>query len=87
MPGRRFPVAFAKFYATEVLLALEYLHMMGIAAELVHARSSLFVGTHEYVAPEVARGRGHGAGMDWWSYIVEFLSAVAASPHDAATRE
>uniref|UniRef100_A0A0E0D5T7 non-specific serine/threonine protein kinase n=1 Tax=Oryza meridionalis TaxID=40149 RepID=A0A0E0D5T7_9ORYZ len=68
MPGRRFPVAFARFYAADVLLVLEYLHMMGIAAELVHTRSSSFVGRHEYVAPEVARGGGHGTGMDQWSY-------------------
>jgi serine/threonine protein kinase len=87
MPGHRFPVAFARFYAAEVLLALECLHMMGIAAEPVHAQSSSFVGTHEYVAPDVARGGGHDVGMDWWSYGMEFPSAVAASPHDVATRD
>ncbi|CAD6266892.1 unnamed protein product [Miscanthus lutarioriparius] len=30
MPNRRFPLPSARFYAAEVLLALEYLHMMGI---------------------------------------------------------
>ncbi|KAM0872034.1 hypothetical protein ACQ4PT_038992 [Festuca glaucescens] len=30
MPSRRFPPASARFYAAEVLLALEYLHMMGV---------------------------------------------------------
>uniref|UniRef100_A0A0E0E4S6 Uncharacterized protein n=1 Tax=Oryza meridionalis TaxID=40149 RepID=A0A0E0E4S6_9ORYZ len=34
------------------------------STELVHTRSSSFVGRHEYVAPEVARGGGHGTGMD-----------------------
>ncbi|KAI6679391.1 hypothetical protein NL676_033272 [Syzygium grande] len=29
-PGRRFSLSTAKFYAAEILLALEYLHMMGI---------------------------------------------------------
>ncbi|TVU02933.1 hypothetical protein EJB05_51541, partial [Eragrostis curvula] len=151
MPGRRFPLASTRFYAAEVLLALEYLHMMSIVyrdlklenvliradghimltdfdisvestasptlernggnseaaaavpaptclpiqelqllrlkrwkrraappqprfvAEPVDAWSSSFVGTHEYVAPEVACGGGHGAAVDWWAYGVVFL--------------
>ncbi|TVU49046.1 hypothetical protein EJB05_00337, partial [Eragrostis curvula] len=159
MPSRRFPLPAARFYAAEVLLALEYLHMMGVVyrdlkpenvliradghimltdfdlslestsspaleddtddgaspaeqpehdaatvscfpdhllrfkrrrrghrktttsppppatkprfvAEPVSARSCSFVGTHEYVAPEVARGEPHGAAVDWWAYGV-----------------
>ena len=34
-------------------------------AEPVSARSCSFVGTHEYVAPEVAGGGAHGAAVDW----------------------
>lgn len=39
-------------------------------AEPVLARSNSFVGTHEYVAPEVASGRQHGSAVDWWAYGV-----------------
>ncbi|KAJ3685842.1 hypothetical protein LUZ61_015006 [Rhynchospora tenuis] len=142
-PGLRFPVTAARFYAAEVLLALEYLHMLGIVyrdlkpenilirsdghimlsdfdlslestssptveavepttasdahttdpsclpdhlfrprkpnsgrtrpgrqfvAEPITARSCSFVGTHEYVAPEVASGGSHGSAVDWWAY-------------------
>nr|CDM80182.1 unnamed protein product [Triticum aestivum] len=39
-----------------------------LVAEPVSARSCSFVGTHEYVAPEVAGGGAHGAAVDWWAY-------------------
>ncbi|CAL9059821.1 unnamed protein product [Musa banksii] len=163
-PGRRFTISSAKFYAAEILLALEYLHMMGVVyrdlkpenvlvrddghimisdfdlslkcdvvpklmtqrlsgkpvarnakgsgsscvppmqpvlacfygrgankhdrkpktpeeddlddqeeldpelvAEPITARSKSFVGTHEYLAPEVISGAGHGSAVDWWA--------------------
>ncbi|CAL9080232.1 hypothetical protein MUK42_27974 [Musa troglodytarum] len=139
-PRLRFSVAATRFYAAEVLLALEYLHMLGIVyrdlkpenilirsdghimlsdfdlslestasptleqfdaadeaafgddfscipfrarrpartsgacrrfvAEPISARSGSFVGTHEYVAPEVASGRHHGSAVDWWAFGV-----------------
>ncbi|CAL0334679.1 unnamed protein product [Lupinus luteus] len=146
-PHKRFPINSARFYAAEVLVALEYLHMLGIiyrdlkpenvlvrsdghimlsdfdlslcsdaipaveshddnppflsykysrsniapfsclsnklfrsrkvqtvqpnrlfVAEPVGARSCSFVGTHEYVSPEVASGNSHGNAVDWWSF-------------------
>nr|GFA52427.1 serine/threonine-protein kinase D6PKL2 [Tanacetum cinerariifolium] len=26
-----------------------------------------FVGTHEYLAPEIVSGEGHGSAVDWWT--------------------
>ncbi|XP_021851020.2 protein kinase PINOID [Spinacia oleracea] len=160
LPYHRFPLSSARFYAAEVLVALEYLHMLGIiyrdlkpenvlvrsdghimlsdfdlslcshsipavetpqfsspthfpnnsssnsptkknttptpttpsfscipynrlfrskkiqsltgnrlfVAEPVTARSCSFVGTHEYIAPEVASGNSHGNAVDWWAF-------------------
>ncbi|CAK9156132.1 unnamed protein product [Ilex paraguariensis] len=157
-PHKRFSLSSARFYAAEVLVALEYLHMLGIiyrdlkpenilvrsdghimltdfdlslcsdaipavespdfstnpsssptvkqkprtptpfsciptrlfrskkiqtlstnrlfVAEPVTARSCSFVGTHEYVAPEVASGGPHGNAVDWWAlgtFIYEMI--------------
>nr|GMC68636.1 protein kinase PINOID 2 [Ipomoea batatas] len=97
-PGKRFSLSSAKFYAAETLLALEYLHMMGIVyrdlkpenvlkdecvyynqelvAEPINARSKSFVGTHEYLAPEVISGQGHGGAVDWWTLGVFLYELV-----------
>ncbi|GJM86688.1 hypothetical protein PR202_ga02572 [Eleusine coracana subsp. coracana] len=122
-PGKHFSEQAVKFYVAEVLLALEYLHMLGIIyrdlkpenvlvredghimlsdfdlslrcavsptlikssnpdaealrknsqgpeliAEPSDARSMSFVGTHEYLAPEIIKGEGHGSAVDWWTF-------------------
>lgn len=36
-------------------------------AEPVDVRSMSFVGTHEYLAPEIISGEGHGSSVDWWT--------------------
>ncbi|KAM1046740.1 hypothetical protein ACFX2I_026132 [Malus domestica] len=41
-----------------------------MVAEPIHARSKSFVGTHEYLAPEVISGQGHGSAVDWWTFGV-----------------
>ena len=37
-------------------------------AEPTNVRSMSFVGTHEYLAPEIIRGEGHGSAVDWWTF-------------------
>ncbi|CAH2060821.1 unnamed protein product [Thlaspi arvense] len=41
---------------------------LSIFAEPIDARSKSFVGTHEYLAPEVISGQGHGSAVDWWTF-------------------
>lgn len=171
-PHKRFSISSSRFYAAEVLVALEYLHMLGIiyrdlkpenvlvrsdghimltdfdlslcsdaipavespdfisdpssspsldsqprtptpfscisnrlfrsrkiqtlstnrlfVAEPVSARSCSFVGTHEYVASEVASGRSHGNAVDWWAlgiFIYEMIYGRTpfAGPSNEAT--
>lgn len=39
-----------------------------LLAEPTSARSMSFVGTHEYLAPEIIKGEGHGSAVDWWTF-------------------
>ncbi|KAK2415365.1 serine/threonine-protein kinase D6PK [Trifolium repens] len=39
-----------------------------LLAEPTTARSMSFVGTHEYLAPEIIKGEGHGSAVDWWTF-------------------
>uniref|UniRef100_A0A126X3B5 non-specific serine/threonine protein kinase n=1 Tax=Aulacomnium heterostichum TaxID=171832 RepID=A0A126X3B5_9BRYO len=123
-PKKHFHEESARFYAAEIVLALEYLHCMGVVyrdlkpenilvTESGHVQltdfdlsfmtsprvqiippvkprkkkkrkskldvggpvmfaepvtpSNSFVGTEEYIAPEIISGQGHSAAVDWWA--------------------
>ncbi|XWS10722.1 hypothetical protein CRYUN_Cryun38cG0022200 [Craigia yunnanensis] len=156
-PGNRFPLAAVRFFASEVLVALEYLHALGIVyrdlkpenillredghimlsdfdlcfkadvvptfkflrrksgksrlncftggcfgsaagsveevvpefvAEPVTAFSRSCVGTHEYLAPELVSGNGHGNGVDWWAFGVFIYELLyGTTPFKGASKD
>jgi serine/threonine protein kinase len=48
-------------------------------------RANSFVGTEEYLAPEIIQGQGHGAEVDWSASFLSFLqsSPLNDSPNTA----
>ncbi|XP_010244052.1 PREDICTED: serine/threonine-protein kinase D6PKL2-like [Nelumbo nucifera] len=49
-------------------LAAQVSPLPQLVAEPTTARSNSFVGTHEYLAPEIIKGEGHGSAVDWWTF-------------------
>ncbi|KAK6929102.1 Protein kinase domain [Dillenia turbinata] len=50
-----------------------------IVAEPLDVRSMSFIGSHEYLAPEIISGEGHGNVVDWWTlgiFIFELFYGV-----------
>mmetsp|Transcript_40184 Transcript_40184/g.55892 ORF Transcript_40184/g.55892 Transcript_40184/m.55892 type:complete len:396 (-) Transcript_40184:53-1240(-) len=131
---KRLPEQSARFYAAEVLLALEYLHMMGFIYRdlkpeniLLHASGHVmltdfdlskasatpvtpklikqmfdkpqitaepstvtnsFVGTEEYIAPEIIHGYGHTATVDWWTFgVLMFEMLFGITPFRGKSQE
>ncbi|KAJ6332752.1 hypothetical protein OIU77_008746 [Salix suchowensis] len=161
-PGNRLPVQAVKFFAAEVLVALEYLHALGVVyrdlkpenillredghimlsdfdlcfkadvvptfdrrvqkkrmagsmrkggncfgavnrrgveeeeevveeefvAEPTAASSRSCVGTHEYLAPELLSGNGHGNGVDWWAFgVLVYELLYGTTPFKGGSKE
>ncbi|KAI4340450.1 hypothetical protein MLD38_025282 [Melastoma candidum] len=49
-------------------LASQIIPLPQLVVEPTGARSNSFVGTHEYLAPEIIKGEGHGSAVDWWTF-------------------
>ncbi|XP_044473705.1 serine/threonine-protein kinase KIPK2-like [Mangifera indica] len=64
----RFLPATAKTRKSKNDPAAQMRSLLQLVAEPTDARSNSFVGTHEYLAPEIIKGEGHGAAVDWWTY-------------------
>jgi len=123
-----------RFYAAEVLLALEYLHMKGFIYRdlkpeniLLHEtghvmltdfdlskqapgtataqvikkmfekpeiystpelQTNSFVGTAEYIAPEVIQGFGQSSSVDWWTFgILMFEMLFGHTPYKGKSQD
>eukprot|EP01129_Flabellula_baltica_P017080 TRINITY_DN935_c0_g1_i1.p1 TRINITY_DN935_c0_g1~~TRINITY_DN935_c0_g1_i1.p1 ORF type:complete len:624 (-),score=149.63 TRINITY_DN935_c0_g1_i1:1006-2877(-) len=113
-----------RFYAAEVLTALEYLHNSGYVYRdlkpeniLMHASGHIkltdfdlskavkndepenqfslqdfitrsFVGTEEYIAPEILKGTGYGSSVDWWTFgILMFEMLYGRTPFRGQNRD
>ncbi|EFJ27458.1 hypothetical protein SELMODRAFT_172224 [Selaginella moellendorffii] len=145
-PLKCFAEEVVRFYAAEVLVALEYLHCLGVVYrdlkpenvlvqanghlcltdfdlsllsttkpqrcfQLIRpvlpsgkrkpkippppafvaeplARSNSFVGTEEYIAPEIIKGSGHGSAVDWWAFgILVYEMLFGRTPFRGKNRQ
>ncbi|CAA2984407.1 serine threonine- kinase WAG1-like [Olea europaea subsp. europaea] len=57
-------------------------------AEPTTAFSRSCVGTHEYLAPELVNGNGHGNGVDWWAFgVLIYELLYGTTPFKGASKE
>ncbi|XP_051120316.1 serine/threonine-protein kinase KIPK2-like isoform X2 [Andrographis paniculata] len=64
----RFLSAAAKTGKLKSELPIQVIPLPQLVVEPTGVRSNSFVGTHEYLAPEIIRGEGHGSAVDWWTF-------------------
>lgn len=66
----------------------KYTCLDNIETKLFFDQSHSFVGTEEYVAPEVLWGIGHGYVVDWWSFGILLHEMVyGKTPFKGSTRK
>ncbi|XP_061359406.1 serine/threonine-protein kinase D6PKL1-like [Gastrolobium bilobum] len=58
----------AKSQKTKADIAAQVGPLPQLVVEPTSARSNSFVGTYEYLAPEIIKGEGHGSAVDWWTF-------------------
>ncbi|KAK9165676.1 hypothetical protein Scep_000867 [Stephania cephalantha] len=57
-------------------------------AEPSGAYSRSCVGTHEYLAPELVSGNGHGNGVDWWAFgVLVYELMYGTTPFKGESKE
>ncbi|MQL95893.1 hypothetical protein Taro_028568 [Colocasia esculenta] len=62
--------------------------LLEFVAEPEAASSTECVGTHEYLAPEVASGECHGAAVDWWAFgIFLYELLYGRTPFKGSSKE
>ncbi|CAA2966154.1 serine threonine- kinase D6PKL1-like [Olea europaea subsp. europaea] len=85
-PG--FLSAAAKTRKLKSELAAQVIPLPQLVVEPTSARSNSFVGTHEYLAPEIIKGEGHGSAVDWWTFGI-FLYEIlyGKTPFKGSTNE
>ncbi|GLT63843.1 hypothetical protein SLA2020_363760 [Shorea laevis] len=64
----RLPSLAPKSWKVKSDLAAQVNPMLQLVVEPTSVRSNSFVGTHEYLAPEIIQAGGHGNAVDWWTF-------------------
>ncbi|KAI3450686.1 hypothetical protein Pfo_007351 [Paulownia fortunei] len=84
----RFLSAAAKTRKLKSELAAQVIPLPQLVVEPSSARSNSFVGTYEYLAPEIIKGEGHGSAVDWWTFgILLYELLYGRTPFKGSSNE